>query len=88
MTPPLTFSLLRDKNTLIGGKQTARWPDFHKPKERKKERKKERYHSLLILLKYYAANAANSILKYELTILSSSGPFTDIKLIPASLAIA
>ena len=46
-------------------KRIAGWPYFHKPKERQKqwkkneETKKERYRSLLFLLKYFAANAAN-----------------------------
>ena len=65
MTPPLAFSLLCDKNRLFGAKRNAGMRCFHKQTGRKKERKKDiyiyLYHGLLILLKYYAADAANNV---------------------------
>ena len=56
MKPPLTFSLLCDKNRLFSEK---RMPFLYKPTERKIERRKEREISQLVdFLKYFAANVA------------------------------
>ena len=57
-SPPLTFSLLCDESRLFIAQRTAGLLYFHKPKERKTESNTERHLSLLIILKYFAINAA------------------------------
>ena len=59
MTPPMMFSLLCDEKGYL---EQSELQECHISTNRKtdgqKEGKKEGYRSLLILLKYYAANAA------------------------------
>ena len=67
MTLPPTFLLLCDKNTLFMAERIVGLQYFHKPTERMKDRKKERYHSFLIPLKYFAANATIIDFKTEIS---------------------
>ena len=61
MAPPLTLSLLCDKNEIFREKRIPRFPHFHSPTERQKERERERQkdnRSSLILVQHLAASSA------------------------------